>query len=168
MSSKKTTDPLLECLVIFTKLHNKPYSSEALIEGLPVLGGANSIELFSTKGSKALFSRAAKRAGFTSSLVKKSLKDISPLVLPCILVLKGRKACILEKFDKINNRVKIIHPQLGSGENWVEANALEEEYIGYCYYLKKEFIAEDRTKTYLIDKKKSHWFWGTLRRSSDI
>ncbi len=168
MAAKKITDPLLECLVIFTKLHNKPYSAEALTEGLPVSGGTNSIELFSTEGSKALFSRAAKRAGFTSSLVKKTLGEISPLVLPCILILKGRKACILEKFDEANDKVKIISPEIGSGENWVDIDVLKEQYIGYCFYLKKEFVSEDRTKTYLINKKKSHWFWGTLRRSSDI
>ena len=168
MSSQKITDPLLECLVIFTKLHNKPYSAEALTEGLPVSGGTSTIELFSTEGSKALFSRAAKRAGFTSSLVQKPLEDISPLVLPCILILKGRKACILEKFDEQNNKVKIISPEMNSGENWVDYDILNEQYIGYCFYLKKEFVSEDRTKTYLIDKEKSHWFWGTLRRSSDI
>jgi len=168
MTSKKVTDPLLKCLVIFTKLHNKPYSAEALTEGLPVTGGTSSIELFSTEGSKALFSRAAKRAGFTSSLVKKTLKEISPLVLPCILILKGRKACILEKFDEVNDRVKIISPDMDSGENWLDTDTLKEQYIGYCFYLKKEFVSEDRTKTYLIDKEKSHWFWGTLRRSSDI
>lgn len=168
MASKKVTDPLLECLVIFTKLHNKPYSAEALTEGLPVSGGTNSIELFSTEGSKALFSRAAKRAGFTSSLVKKTIEEISPLVLPCILILKGRKACILEKIDSRNDRVKIISPEMENSENWIDIDVLKEQYIGYCFYLKKEFVTEDRTKTYLIDKKKSHWFWGTLRRSSDI
>jgi len=168
MTSQKIKDPLLECLVIFTKLHNKPYSAEALVEGLPVLGGANSIELFSTQNSKSLFSRAAKRAGFTSTLVQKEISKISPLVLPCILILKNKKACILEKFDEVNDKVKIIYPDIDSGENWVDIDVLKEQYIGYCFYLKKEFVSEDRTKTYLIDKKKSHWFWGTLKRSSDI
>ncbi|WP_024955229.1 type I secretion system permease/ATPase [Sulfurospirillum arcachonense] len=165
---KEIKDPLLECLVIFTKLHNKPYSAEALTEGLPVSGGSNSIELFSTEGSKALFSRAAKRAGFTSTLIKKSLKDISPLVLPCILILKGRKACILEEFDVVSNTVKIIYPDMPSSENWVDMEMLEEQYLGYVFYLKKEFVSEDRTKTHLIDKDNVHWFWGTLKRSRDI
>lgn len=168
MPSQVKRDSLLECLVIFTKLHNKPYSAESLVEGLPVKEGTNSIELFSAKGSKALFSRAAKRAGFTSSLVKKTLNEISPLVLPCILILKGRKACILEKIDEVNQKVKIISPEVKNGENWVDIDVLKDQYIGYSFYLKKEFVNEDRTKTYLIDKKKSHWFWGTLRRSSDI
>ena len=164
----KTIDPLLQCLVIFTKLHNKPYSAEALVEGLPTSQGSSSVKLFSAQGSKALFSRAAKRAGFTSSLVQKKLEEISPLVLPCILILKGQKACILEKFDPVNDKVKIITPDISAGENWIDTETLKEQYIGYCYYLKKEFVSEDRTKAYLIDKQKSHWFWGTLRRSSDI
>ena len=168
MASKTMNDPLLECLVIFTKLHNKPYSAEALTEGLPVSKDTHKIELFSTENSKALFSRAAKRAGFTSTLVQKKLGKISPLVLPCILILKGKKACILEKFDALNNQAKIIYPDINKGENWVDIDVLEEQYIGYCFYLKKEFVSEDRTKTYLIDKKKSHWFWGTIKRSTDI
>lgn len=168
MAPKVKRDPLLDCLVIFTKLHNKPYSAEALIEGLPVKDGTNSIELFSTTGSKSLFSRAAKRAGFTSSLVKKTINEISPLVLPCILILKGRKACILEQIDEVSQKVKIISPEVENGENWIDKDVIKDQYVGYSFYLKKEFVNEDRTKTYLIDKKKSHWFWGTLRRSSDI
>lgn len=161
-------DPLLQCLVTFTKLYNKPYSAEALIEGLPVLDGLGNIELFSTEKSKSLFSRAAKRAGFSSTLVKKSLRDISPLVLPCILVLKGRKACILESFDKEKEQAKIIVPEIDGAHSWVDFKTLEEEYLGYSFYLKKEFIPEDRTKTHLINKKNSHWFWGTLKLSSSI
>jgi len=34
--SKHKVDPLLACLVIFTKLHNKPFTAEALTAGLPV------------------------------------------------------------------------------------------------------------------------------------
>jgi len=168
MPLKNKKDPLLECLVIFTKLHNKPYSAEALVEGLPVSSSSQFIELFSAKGSKALFSRAAKRAGFTSSLVQKNLNEISSLVLPCILILKGREACILEKFDETSNKAKIISPDMQSSENWVDIDTLKDQYIGYCFFLKKEFVAEDRTKAHLIDQHKTHWFWGTLRRSMDI
>jgi len=165
---KNIKDPLLECLVIFTKLHNKPYSAEALIDGLPAEGDVSSIELFSEKGAKSLFSRVSKRAGFTSSLVQKSLKEISPLVLPCILMLKGKKACILEEFDPSFSKAKIIYPGPGEGENWVDIDVLKNQYIGYAFYLKKEFVAEDRTKSHLIDKSDAHWFWGTIKLSSSI
>lgn len=167
MKKQNIKDPLLACLVIFTKLHNRPYSAEALTVGLPVEEGVDSVELFSLEGSKSLFSRAAKRAGFASSLVKKNISEISPLVLPCILIIKGRKACILESFSKDKKRAKIIYPDLQDGENWVDIDVLENEYLGYCFFLKKEFVPEDN-HTHLIDGSGSHWFWGTIKRSRKI
>ncbi len=166
--SEYTQDPLLSCLVLFTKLYNVPYSAEALIAGLPIEKGINSIELFSIHGgSKSLFSRAAKRAGFVSRLAQKPLDELSSLVLPCILVLKDRSACILESFDPHRKRAKIIHPDLPEGENWVEVETLSQEYAGFCFLLKKEFIAnENRNK--ILDTISHSWFWGTIKRSKSI
>ncbi len=166
LAEKKTKDPLLACLVIYTKLYNKPYSAEALTEGLPVENGIDSIELFSAESSKSLFSRASKRAGFSSSLVKKDLATISSLVLPCILILKGRQACILQSFNKDKSKAKIITPEL-EGENWVNIEVLESEYLGYCFFLKKEFAPEDHNN-HLINSHSEHWFWGTVKKSKKI
>ncbi len=57
-------DYLLDALVIFTKLHGRPFTPEALVAGLPHSKGEAAPELFSLTNSKALFSRAALRAGF--------------------------------------------------------------------------------------------------------
>ena len=159
-------DSLLECLVAFTKIHNNPYSAEALTVGLPVKHGSDT-ELFSITGSKSLFSRAAKRAGFLSTLVKKDIKDISSLVLPCILLLRNKKACILQSVDLNTQKTKIIAPEFGDGVNVVELDALKEEYLGYCYFLKKEFIPEDNA-AHLLENSDDHWFWGTIRKSKKI
>lgn len=97
MQEKSKNDELLDCLVIFTKLHNNPYTADALITGLPVSEN-DSVELFSLKGSKSLFTRAARRAGFVSTLVNKDLEKISPLVLPCILILRGKKSLHFREF----------------------------------------------------------------------
>lgn len=164
MKEGKKTDELLQCLVIFTKLHNNPYTADALTTGLPVSEG-EPVELFSLKGSKSLFTRAAKRAGFVSTLVKKDLDEISPLVLPCILILRGKKACILEGFEG-KTHAKIITPDAGGGSSSVEISKLKDEYLGYAYLLKREFIPDDNT--HLIDAKVGHWFWDTLKLSKKI
>ncbi|WP_169974417.1 MULTISPECIES: type I secretion system permease/ATPase [unclassified Campylobacter] len=165
MQEKVKNDELLDCLVIFTKLHNNPYTADALITGLPV-NENESVELFSLNGSKSLFTRAAKRAGFISTLANKEIDEISPLVLPCILILRGKKACILESFED-KNHAKIITPDMPNGSNIVEISKLKEEYLGYTYLLKREFIPEE-SNNYLIDSKSEHWFWGTLKRSKKI
>ena len=167
MHSDKIKDELLQCLVIFTKLHNNPYSADALTIGLPVKDGEE-IELFSLKSSKSLFSHAASRAGFASTLVRKDLDQISPLVLPCILMLRGKKACILQSFSEDKKMANIITPDLSTGTSTIETSKLKDEYLGYAYYLKREFVPEDTSSTKLIDAGNDHWFWGTLKRSKKI
>ena len=167
MHSDKIKDELLQCLVIFTKLHNNPYSADALTIGLPVKDGEE-IELFSLKSSKSLFSRAASRAGFASTLVRQDLDQISPLVLPCILMLRGKKACILQSFSEDKKMANIITPDLSTGTSTIETSKLKDEYLGYAYYLKREFVPEDTSSTKLIDAGNDHWFWGTLKRSKKI
>ncbi len=160
-------DPLLQCLVIITKLNNKPFTAESLIEGLPTEKGEAAPELFSLEKPKSGFSRAAKRAGFSSKLVKREIKEISALVLPCILLLKDNKACILDEFDVGKKHAKIILPDYEEGEIWVKVEELNEEYLGHAFYLKKEYRHEEK-EDFVLDNSKSHWFWGTLWKSKKI
>ena len=160
-------DPLLECLVVFAKLFNRPISIDALISGLPIEPGKPGPELFSISSSKGLFSRVAKRAGFATRLIKRDLDQLSALLLPCILILKDRNACILESIDKKNNRARVIFPEVGDGEEWIELDKLEEEYIGFAFLLKREMKKRSKPLR-LIKAGESHWFWGTLSRSKEI
>ncbi len=160
-------DPLLECLVIFAKIHNRPISVEALIAGLPVEPGADGPELFSIGKPKGLFSRVAARAGFASRLIKRDLKSLSRLLLPCILVLRNGNACILESLDRKQRRAKVIFPEIGEGEEWLDFDSLHREYLGYAFLLKRELRQESQSREPLaLDS--SHWFWGTLRKSREI
>ena len=160
-------DPLLECLVIFAKLHNRPISVEALIAGLPVEPGADGPELFSIDRPKGLFSRVASRAGFASRLIHRDLGKLSRLLLPCILVLKNGNACILESIDRKNKRAKVIFPEIGEGEEWLGLSQLSDQYLGYAFLLKKELRKETGESTEIAEGT-SHWFWGTLAKSRDI
>ena len=130
-------DPLLECLSVFANLHNRPISIDALISGLPIEPGKPGPELFSLKSSKGLFSRVAKRAGFATRLIKRDISQLSSLLLPCILILKNRNACVLESIDLENNRARVIFPEVEDGEEWLELSELENEYIGFniCVYM---------------------------------
>lgn len=163
----QSVDPLLQCLVIITKLNNRPFSAESLIEGLPTAMGRSAPELFSLEKAKSGFSRAAARAGFQSKLVKRDIKDISPLILPCILILKDRKACILDEFDIEKKHVKVIFPEFEEGESWVSISDLEKEYLGFAFYIKNEYKKEEK-RDFVLENEKSHWFWGTLWKLKKI
>ncbi len=166
-STDAPVDPLLECLVRFAGLYHRPISREALIAGLPIDLRVGGPQLFSLDKPKGLFSRVARRAGFASRMVRVGVDDISSLVLPCILVLRDRKACILESVDRAAGRAKIILPEVGEGEDWISFDRLREEYLGFAFLLKKEYRYESRTLS-LIRARRGHWFWGTMWRSRDI
>lgn len=160
-------DPLLECLVIFSKLHNRPVSVDALIAGLPVKPGSSGPELFSIDSPKGLFSRVASRAGFASRLIRRDLSQISRLLLPCVLVLRNGNACILESIDRKSKRAKVILPEVGEGEEWLALKKLEKEYIGYAFLLKREYQKQGKDQK-ALKRDGSHWLWGTLAKSKDI
>ena len=160
-------DPLLECLVVFAKQFNRPISVDALVSGLPIEPGKPGPELFSIHSSKGLFSRVAKRAGFASRLIKRDLDQLSELLLPCILILKDRNACVLESIDRESNRARVILPEVGDGEDWISLDRLESQYIGFAFLLKREF--KKHSKPAQLRKAESRqWFWGTLARSKEI
>lgn len=158
---------LLECLVIFTKLHNKPFTAQSLTAGLPVKDGYETPELFSVHHAKANFSRASKHAGFSSELVKRQLSEIPSMVLPCILVLKEENACILLEIDEEEKKYKIITPEVPDGEEWIDKETLEQQYLGYAFYLKPT-REQNLSKEHLLFDRNTHWFWGTIFKSTSI
>lgn len=160
-------DPLLICLVRFAELYSHPITIDSVISGLPVKAGDKGPTLFSVDNSKALFSRAANHAGFTSRLVNRNLNQLSNLLLPCILMLKDRGACILEEVDEKAGQAKIILSEISEGEHWISLEKLESEYIGFAFLLKKQYNFKSRQRQ-LITSKKHHWFWGTIARARKI
>ncbi len=160
-AAKKTSElhsPLLDCLVIYSKLNRCSTSKDSLIAGLPIESGQITPEIFK---------RAASRAGLISSFKHKRLSDIPNLILPCILVLKDNQACLLEKIDSNTQEATVIFPDTPDGKNRIALEALEKEYLGYAIYLtQKQFLEEKKAN--LVGFEEGHWFWGTLWRSRSV
>jgi ATP-binding cassette subfamily C protein LapB len=160
-------DPLLQCLAILARRFQRPVSLESLVAGLPVRPGDSSPELFSINQSKALLSRVAKRAGLTTRLIQRDLDEFSSLLLPCILVLKGRNACILDSIDREAGTAMVILPEVSDGATEFKLDVLAEQQIGFAFLVKPEYQGKP-THQRLIDVGDGHWFWGTLNRSRQI
>jgi len=160
-------DALLESLVLYTKLYHKAYSAEALTAGLPNSPSQESIKLFSKIGSKSLFSRAAGRAGLKSTLIERPISKLLDLQLPSIAVLAKENACIVERFSEDRTQVKVVYAGDEVLEEWVEVETLEEEYLGYCFLLKKAYVPASEKESHIQTHKK-HWFFDTLKLSKTI
>ncbi|BAP55902.1 ABC transporter [Thioploca ingrica] len=152
-------DPLLQCLVILTKLLSKPVSAEALKAGLP---------LVNNRFTPELFIRAAERAHLSAQLLKRSLAQFNPLMLPAVLLLKDQQACILVKYlDKKKKQAQIILPMTGEGTLTISRKDLQANYSGYALLARPTYTFDQRTAQDIIPHSRS-WFWGTLLKSWSI
>lgn len=146
-------DPLLSALVTLTKHFDRPMSRDALVSGLPLTGG---------NLSPSLFVRAAARAGLSAQLVQRPLEQITPLVLPAILLLKGHRACVLTALPK-RGEAEIVLTESGEGRSRIALPELAADYTGFALFVRPEYRFDGRTDGEDMPRPKS-WFWGTLAR----
>ena len=145
-------DPLITVLSLLSALLHRPVSTEALKAGLP---------LGERRFTPDLAVRAAERAGLGASVVRRAkLRQILPVTLPCILLLKGGNACILLDFEGKAD-VKVVLPEGGGTQKSLPVDALQEQYTGYAIYARPEFRFDERAPDIKVKEYRS-WFWGTL------
>lgn len=143
-------DPLLTCLSIIAGLLERPISTKALKAGLP---------LAENRFTPEMYIRAATRAGLSARLVRRKIKNISPLNLPCVLVLKGGNACVVTRLPP-KGPVQVVMPESGGGTQ-IDRKTLEEQYTGYVLFTKAEYRYDGRAGEAKLPREGS-WFWGTL------
>lgn len=150
-------DPLLDCLVILTKLHHQAFSAEALRAGLPL----------SEQGfTPELFIRAAARAGLSARLIKRPLEKLTKLHLPAVLLLKEHQACIFNA-RSAPDTAQIIQPESGEGTVEITLENLQALYTGYALCVRQEYRFDARSEIGSIPRPRN-WFWGTLAKSWHI
>ena len=147
-----TPDSLLECLLVVARAHGRTLSHEAAVNGLPLLNH---------RLTPSLFARAAKRAGLTSKIVKKSLDALNPALFPAILLLNGEEACVLIGWKSEGRMAQLIFPDLGKAEALVPREELANRYTGHAILARPEFRFDARTPE-VGQVQNRHWFWGTL------
>ena len=145
-------DPVLGALSILAGLLARPISARALAAGLPSVG-----EPLSPK----LVIRAASRAGLTARWHKLPLDEISPLNLPCLLLLNENSACVATAIGR--GEIEMLLPQPDGEPIRLPLDELRGYYAGFALYAKAEYRFDQRTED-VVDTPvpKRSWFWSTL------
>lgn len=155
-------DPLLSCLLLLTKMQHRPFSATVLTAGLP---------LVENRLTPELFIRSAARAGFAAKIVKKPLIALTNVVLPAVLLLKNKQACLLVKVQE-NGVAKIIEPETSSdaitGIKDVPLTDLEESYSGYAIFAQPVYQFNQRSAAATTQSTERHWFWDVMLKSWPI
>ncbi len=144
-------DPLLDCIVALAALHGTTTTREAVAAGLP---------LVDNRLTPALALRAATRAGMSARLARRSLSELRQGLLPAILLLKDKQACILlEWLD--NGQARVRYPEHGDSSDVIEGAELLEQFAGLVLFAKPTFKFDPRSPgTGQI--KGQHWFWSVV------
>ncbi|MBV7317613.1 hypothetical protein KU855_18540 [Shewanella sp. NIFS-20-20] len=149
-SQRVVSDPLLDSLLLLTEYFGNPCSSDSLAAGLPLTAALITPDLLP---------QAASRAGLTAKLFRKNLNQINEIMLPCILLLKDKQACVLREIDVTADMVIIQLPETG-GEQVMTIEELETLYVGYLFLIKQQYRSDKAMDAYLHDST-SHWLWKT-------
>jgi ATP-binding cassette, subfamily C, bacterial LapB len=147
-------DPLLGCLQILCRIHARDVAPDTLTAGLP---------LVEHRLTPDLFTRAAERGGLGSKIVHRTIEKLSELVLPAVLLLEDKKACVLVRKSG-NIKATIVLPETGQGEHEVTLKHLAQMYTGYAILARPRFQFDDRTAESTMPRTR-HWFWSALSGS---
>lgn len=144
-------DPLLDCLAYVARHFDRPFSSAAVMNALPVRDHALTADLFE---------RAAERIGLQSKLVHRRIGKISSLVLPAILPLANGDACVLLR-KKGKRSWQVVFPSISDKPRTVKAAELEKESMGTVFFVtpSDSVSAGQSRQSHARD---SHWFWSNV------
>ena len=156
--SAGTPDTLLECLLVVVRAHGGTLSRQAAIDGLP---------LVNNRLTPSLFKRAAKRASFTSNVVRTPLDRLNPALFPAILLLDGEEACVLLGWGEDGDTARVVFPELGEAEALLPRDELLARYSGHAILARPQFRFDARTPE-VGRVKQRHWFWGTLADNTPL
>ena len=145
------TPPLVGCLSVISRLLGRPVSATALEAGLP-----------RTQEGMTPYAviRAARREGIDAQITHKPVIDkISPLNLPCILLMQDGSACVLASLK--GDQARIIMPENPDAPFDSPIEKLKETYSGHAVFARPKSILDNRTDGLKIFNTKK-WFWGTI------
>ncbi|MDR9828231.1 type I secretion system permease/ATPase [Vibrio sp. FNV 38] len=151
-------DPLLNSLIYVSRYYGLANSPEALINGLPLTDG---------RLTPFLFPRSAERAGLVARENRSPISDISSLVLPVVLLLKGGDACVLNSVNSEKKEAEVVNSESGLAPISIPLEELQEQYTGRYFLVKKQFRYDERSPE-VLKTKDGHWFWSTLWQSKNI
>lgn len=145
-------DALLGCLLLLARTHGETLTADGAVAGLPLEGG---------RLTPSLFERAAARAGLTSRVVSRPLRDLQPALLPAIVLLQDERACVVLAWSEDRQSLKVAYPELADAPVDVPLDVLQAQYLGVTLYARPKLRFDARTPV-VREGRHGHWFWGVI------
>ncbi|WP_328803249.1 type I secretion system permease/ATPase [Oceanomicrobium pacificus] len=147
-------DPLADCLLAALHRLGIDLGPSTLTAGLPLPRDG--------RLTPPLAVEALERHQIRARLVRRPLSGLPDAVLPAVLFLKGRDACLLLGRES-DGRLRILRPQVNDSEERIDAAALAEQYHGAALLLRPEPTAATDAPGQRRAAPR-HWFWSAVGR----
>ncbi len=148
--------PLLRSLSSLLRLRGRSVSPQFLYAGLAGIGEVTPGECI----------RAAARSGLQARIIQRpTLDDISPLTLPCVLILENGRSCVLTALTQ--HLATVILPELGDEPQQVNRERISQEYTGYAVFGSVD-KPEDKRITAFHRPQGKRWFWDAIKHYGPI
>jgi ATP-binding cassette subfamily C protein LapB len=155
--SGKKHDPLLESLVALSRIHGIPRTRDALVSGLPLVDHAL---------TPSIFDRAARRAGMASKVMRRTLDALHEPLLPVILLLNDRDACLLVGWEA-DGSARVVFPELSESTEILSREQLASRYTGLAIFCRPRFKFDKRAPEQQ-DLRGRHWFWQAIMQNLPV
>ena len=149
-------DPLLGCLALLARFHQRPASTDALKAGFPNDG---------SRLTPLAFLRLAESIGFSARITERPLDTFHPLLLPAVLLLHEGACLLIALGDGDENEadsVEVMFSESGGGRK-LSREKLQRLYSGRAIFVQPVCRLDQRAEVMAPLPRRS-WFWGTLLR----
>ena len=154
----RAEDSLLQCLLALCRYHGNASTAEALTSGLPLKDG---------KLTPRLFSRAAQRMGLVTRIVNKSIKDLTPALLPAVVLTTDDNALILLGWNETDGKARVVHPDINDTVVDMPREYLLEKESGQIIICRPRFRFDKRVPR-VRDSSRGHWFWDAIKANRPV
>lgn len=144
-------DPLAEALAGALRLAGRDVGPETLMAGQPLPRDG--------RLTPALAVAAAEAQGMRARMVRRRLADLPDSVLPAVLFLSGRDACVL--ISREGGVAQVLWPARSDQPLSLSAEDLAEAYAGHALLLRAE---EPTAEIAAPATSPRHWYWSVAAR----
>ena len=153
-------DALAACLSWLAARHGNATSRDAIVDGLALVDG---------RLSPSLFAEAAERVGLIARVTRQPLGRLNRMLLPCVVLLKDNRACLLQTLDLQAGTVDVLLPELGMQPQQLTLQEFNDSYTGLMIYCRPAFRAADGDVILdAEDDSRGHWFWSVVRTNRPV
>ncbi|MCV6825173.1 MULTISPECIES: type I secretion system permease/ATPase [Halocynthiibacter] len=151
--AETSRDPLASAISDCMRELGRDVGLEAILAGIPLPDDG--------RLTPQLGLAAVEAQGFRAHLTRRKLDSLPEAVLPAVLFMEGRDACVL--CERVGDQAIVIWPTRSSDKLEISWQELTQKYKGHALLLRPETVSK-KEQTDAAKPQGRHWYWSVFAR----